>query len=55
MLCLSGFPPLRLHKGILNFPCLLILLVHTKDKDNKMKILDWPHALIYFKENWSTW
>ena len=26
------FPPLGLHKGILNFPCLLILLIHTKHK-----------------------
>ena len=40
-----------LHKGILNPPCLLILLIHTKDKDNKVKILDWPYVLISFKEN----
>ena len=43
-----------LHKGILNSPCLLILLIHTKDKDNKVKILDWPYVLISFKENSST-
>ena len=35
-------------------PCLLILLIHTKDKDSRMKILDWPHVLISFKENSST-
>ena len=29
-----------LHKGIFNSPFLLILLIHTKEKDNKVKILD---------------
>ena len=51
---LRRFPPLGLHKGILNYPCHLILLIHTKDKDNKMKILYWPHFLISFYENSST-
>ena len=32
-----GFPPLGLHKGILDSPCLLILLIYTKHKNNKMK------------------
>ena len=32
-LCLRRFPPLELHKGILNTPpCLIILLIHTKQK-----------------------
>ena len=43
-----------LHTGILNSPCLLILFIHTKDKDNKVKILDWLYVLISFKENSST-
>ena len=30
-------PPLGLHKGILNSLYLLILLIHTKHKNNKMK------------------
>ena len=42
---------LGLHKEILSSPCLLILLIHTRDKDNKMKILDWPHVPIFFKKN----
>ena len=54
ILCLRRFPPLELQKGILNFPCLLILVIHTKDKDNKTKILDSPHVLIFFKKNSST-
>ena len=37
ILCLRRFPPLGLHKAILNFRCLLILLIHTKNKNNKMK------------------
>ena len=28
-ICLRRFPPLGLHKGILNSSCLLILLIHT--------------------------
>ena len=43
-----------LHTEILNSPCLLILFIHTKDKDNKVKILDWLYVLISFKENSST-
>ena len=35
-LCLRRFPPLELHKGILNSSCLLILLIHTKHKYNQM-------------------
>ena len=35
--CLRRFPPLGLHRGILNSSCLLILLIHTKHKYNKMK------------------
>ena len=31
-LCLRRFLPLGLHKGILNSPCLLILLIHAKHK-----------------------
>ena len=54
ILCLTRFPPMWLHKGILNSPCLPILLILTKDKDNKVKILDWPYVLISFKENSST-
>ena len=42
VLCLRRFQSLGFHKGILNSPWMLILLIHTKDKDNKMKILDWP-------------
>ena len=38
-------------QGNLELSCLLILLIHTKDKDNKMKILDWLHVLISYKEN----
>ena len=45
---------MKLQKGILNFLCLLILLIHTKDKENKTKILDSPHVLILFKKNSST-
>ena len=41
--------------GILNSPSFLILLIDTKDKSNKTKISDWPHVLISFKEDWSTW
>ena len=40
MRCLRRFSSLGLHKEILNSPCLLILLIHTKEKANKMKILD---------------
>ena len=36
MLCLWRFPPLCLHKEILNSPCLLILLIHTKHRNKKM-------------------
>ena len=36
-LCLRRFPPLKLHKRILNSPCLLILWIHTKHKNYKMK------------------
>ena len=37
-LCLSRrFPSLGLHRGILKSSCLLILLIHTKHKYNKMK------------------
>ena len=32
-----SFPPLGLPKGILNSPYLLILLIYTKHKNNKMK------------------
>ena len=32
-----SFPSLGLHKGILDSPCLLILLIYTKRKNNKMK------------------
>ena len=35
--CLRSFSPLCLHKEILNSPCLLIILIHTKHKSNKMK------------------
>ena len=35
--CLRSFSPLGLHKGILNSHCLLIILIHTKHKNNKMK------------------
>ena len=31
------FLPLGLYRGILNSPCHLILLIHTKNKQNKMK------------------
>ena len=37
MLCLRRFPPLGLHKGSLISPSLLILFIHTKDKNIKMK------------------
>ena len=37
ILCLRRFPPLGLHKGILNSPCFLILLIHPKHRNNKMK------------------
>ena len=40
-----SFPPLWSSKGILDFPCLLILFIYTKYQD---KILDWPHVLISF-------
>ena len=36
MLYLRKFPPLVLHKEILNSPCLLILLIHIKQKNKKM-------------------
>ena len=37
-LCLrKRFLPLGLHRGILNSSYILILLIHTKHKDNKMK------------------
>ena len=36
-LCLRRFPPLRLHKGILNSLCFLILLIHTKHKNIEVK------------------
>ena len=36
-LCLRRFPLMRLHKPILNSPCLLILLIYTKRKNSKMK------------------
>ena len=32
-----SFPSLGLHKGILDSPCLLILLIYTKRKNNNMK------------------
>ena len=54
ILCRRRFPPIGLHKGILNSPCLLILLIRTKDKDNEVKILDWTYVLISSKENSST-
>ena len=37
-LYLRRFPPLGLHKGILNYSWLLILLNHTKYKYNKIKL-----------------
>ena len=46
-LCLRKFPPLGLHKRIMNFPCLLILLIHTKHKNNKMK--SWTDATSWFR------
>ena len=36
------FPPLGLHKGVLNYRCLLILLIHTKHKNNKMRFCTDP-------------
>ena len=36
-LCLRRVSPLGLHKGILNSLCFLILLIHTKHENNKMK------------------
>ena len=38
---LRSFPHLGLHKAISDSPCLLILLIHTKHKNNKMK--SWTH------------
>ena len=38
-----SFLPLGLHKGILDSPCLLILLIYTKQQD---EILNWPRVLI---------
>ena len=54
-LCLRRkIPPLGLHKGILNSSLLLILLIHTKHKHNKMKTWNdltssfpWKGALIH--------
>ena len=44
--CLRRFTPLELHKGILNSFCLLILLIHTKHKHNKMQT--WTDATFSF-------
>ena len=41
---LRSFPPLGLHKEILDSPCLLILLIYTEHKRNKMK--SWTHLRI---------
>ena len=49
----TRFPPLRLHKKILNYLCLLILLINTKHK-KKDDILDWRHLFISLKENSAT-
>ena len=55
MPCLSRFPPLGLHKEIVNSPGFLILFIHTKHTHKKKdEHLDWPHVLISFKKNSST-
>ena len=37
-----SFPPLGLHKGISDSPCLQILLIYTKNKNNKLKSCTQP-------------
>ena len=40
-----------IHKGILDSPCLLILLIYTKPKKKRGKHLDWPRTLILLPWN----
>ena len=44
----GSIPPLGLNKGILDSPCLLILLIYTKHKSNKMKSWTDPESLFPF-------
>ena len=41
-----SFPPVGIQKGILDSPCLLILLIYTKHKNNKIK--SWTDTLSSF-------
>ena len=47
IICLKRrFPSLELHRGILNSSCVLILLIHTKNKYKKMK--SWTDPTLSF-------
>ena len=49
MLCLRRFSPLGSHKEILNSPCLLILLIHTKHKNKRMNSWTDPTSSLHLR------
>ena len=49
MLCLRRFPPLGLHKEILNSPCLLILLIHTRHKNKNINFWTDPTSSFHLR------
>ena len=49
MPCLSRFPPLGLHKEMVNSPGFLILFIHTKHKNKKMNTWTDPTSSFHLR------